>query len=418
MSGSGQNGSGRGGARPIFLTPLGLYSRYMLLAYLRHTMMVCAALMTIALTIDLWPQVALFSGNPLHVVWGLARLACLRLSDLLPPFIPFATFLGVVWSESAFTESRERLLIWNSGRSPLLCLMPALFAGLAMGAFLFAIDAWLRPVAIHIQMVEVLGREGIRLDRSKSGGTHWIALPDGLLKAAIQYGPPVELHDATIYKLDSDGHLAEVDTAAVATPAGGGMWRLRDGHFWRADFANQGNVLSTGAHEETEQRFKTRIIPMRLNELWLSNLGLSPQYIFMSDLRRLAQAPIMSRDLSGYKTRLQSVFGEVLFTGLMAFLAAALSMLYFAFNTRWFALVGVLLAGYIAHFASKAFGLMGEFGYISPFLAGWLAPMLLIVAVGCALSVIQKQRGLGVELRDTPHFIDASAANAEQDVRG
>jgi lipopolysaccharide export LptBFGC system permease protein LptF len=376
----------------------------MLGAYLRHTVMVAAALMTIALTIDLLPQVSLFSGNPLHVMWSIVRLAALRLSDLLPPFIPFATFLGVVWSESAFTESRERLLIWNSGRSPLLCLAPALFAGLLMGAFLFAIDAWLRPVAIHVQMAEVLGREGIRLDRGKSGGTHWIALPDGLLKAEIQYGPPIELHDATIYKLDTDGHLAEVDTAAMAAPAGNGVWRLTDGHYWRADFADQGRVLTTGAHEENEIPFKTRTIVMNLDELWLSNLGLSPQYLSLSDLRRLAHAQIMSRDLSGYKTRLQTVFGETLFTCLMAFLAATLSMLYFAFATRWFALVAVLLAGYLAHFASKAFSLMGEFGYIPPLVAGWLAPLLLIAAVGCALFVIQKKRGLGVKLEDTPHF--------------
>src|SRR5580658_1678092 len=141
MSEQAPNGSGRVGARPIYFTPFGLYSRYMLGAYLRHTMMVTAALMTIALTIDLWPQVPLFSGNPLHVMWSIVRLAGLRLSDLLPPFIPFATFLGVVWSESAFTESRERLLIWNSGRSPLLCLMPALLAGLVMGVGLFVLDA-------------------------------------------------------------------------------------------------------------------------------------------------------------------------------------------------------------------------------------------------------------------------------------
>jgi len=410
MSETGRNGSGRGGARPIYLTPFGLYSRYMLSAYLRHTVMVAAALMTIALTIDLWPQVPLFSGSPLHVIWSIVRLAGLRLSDLLPPFIPFATFLGVVWSESAFTESRERLLIWNSGRSPLLCLMPALFAGLLMGAFLFALDAWLRPVAIHVQMAEVLGREGIRLDRSKSGGTHWIALPDGLLKAEIQYGPPLELHDATIYRLDTDGHLAEVDTASVARPAGNGMWRLTNGHYWHADFANQGNVLTTGARKENETPYKTRSIPMSLNELWLSNLGLSPQYLFLSDLRRLAHAEIMSRDLSGYKTRLQIMFGETLFTCLMALLAAALSMLYFAFATRWFAVTAVLLAGYLAHFASKALSLMGEFGYISPFAAGWLAPLWMIAAMACALFVIQRRRGLGVNLEDTPHFADAASA--------
>ncbi|HEX4635054.1 MAG TPA: LptF/LptG family permease [Rhizomicrobium sp.] len=393
------------GARPIFLTPLGLFTRYMLGAYLRHTMMVIAALMTIALSIDLWPQVPLFSGNPLHVVMAIARLAVLRLPDLLPPFVPFATFLGVVWSESAFTESRERLLIWNSGRSPLLCLVPALLAGLVMGVGLFALDAWLRPAAIHVQIAEKLGREGMRLDRTQSGGSHWIALPDGLLRADIEYGPPMKLHDITVYKLDSDGHLAEVDTAATAQPLAKDSWLLEDGHSWHATAAEPGNVLTTTANrEEAEMPFDRRAIPMVLDELWLRNLGLSPQYLRLGDLRELAHAGIMSRDLSGYKTRLQLVFGEVLLTCAMALTGAALAMLYFAFQTRWFALVGVLLAGYLAHFASKAFQLMGEFGYMAPFFAGWLAPLLLIAAVIGILSAIQKKRGLGAELADTPHF--------------
>jgi lipopolysaccharide export system permease protein len=394
----------RRGARPIYLTPWGLYSRYMLGAYLRHTMMVCAALMTIALTIDLWPQVALFSGDPLSVTGNIMWLAALRLPDLLPPFVPFAAFLGVVWSESAFTESRERLLIWNSGRSPLLCLTPALMAGVILGLFLFTLDGFVRPAAIHVQMAERLGREGIRLDRSQSGGSHWIALPDGLLRAQIEYGPPLRLHDATIYKLDVNGHLAEVDTASVAEQESDGIWRLENGRYWRADFDDQGNIISTGTREENQVPFTQRTIPMALNQLWLSNLGLSPQYLRLGELHTLAHAQIMSRDASGYKTRLQTLFGETLFTCVMAVLGAALSMLYFAYATRWFALVTVLLAGYLAHFASKAFSLMGEFGYIPPFFAGWLAPLLLIAAVARALFVIQKKRGMGVKLEDTPHF--------------
>jgi lipopolysaccharide export LptBFGC system permease protein LptF len=395
------------GARPIYLTPWGLYSRYMLGTYLRHTMMVCAALMTIALTIDLWPQVALFSSDPLHVAIAIVRLAALRLPDLLPPFIPFATFLGVVWSESAFTESRERLLIWNSGRSPLFCLVPALLAGLVMAASLFVLDAWLRPAAIHVQIAEKLGREGIRLDRSQSGGSHWIALPDGLLRADIEYGPPLKLHNVTVYKLDTAGHLAEVDTAALARPLDDKRWILEGGQSWNARFSDGGNVLSTqSASQEVQTPFKTRTVRMVLDELWLRNLGLSPQYLRLNELRRLAHAPIMSRDLDGYKTRLQLIFGETLFTAMMALLGAALSLLYFAFETRWFALVAVLLAGYLAHFASKAFQLMGEFGYTSPFFAGWLAPLLLILGLARTLHVIQKRRGLGVKLEDTPHFAD------------
>jgi lipopolysaccharide export system permease protein len=383
----------------------------MLAAYLRHTLMVTAALMTVALTIDLWPQVALFSGDPFSATIGLGRLAILRLPDLLPPFVPFAAFLGVVWSESAFTESRERLLIWNSGRSPLFCLMPALFAGLLLGIFLFAVDVFARPAAIHLQIAERLGREGLRLDRSQSGGAHWIALPDGLLRAEIEYGPPLRLHDATIYRLDSEGHLAEVDSAALAEPMGKGLWRLTNGRYWRADAVDRGDVLSTsGGAQEKETPFRSRTIAMSLNDLWLRNLGLSPQYLYLGELRSLAHAQIMSRDLSGYKTRLQLDFGEVLLTALMALLGAALSLHYFAYATRWFALVAVLLIGYLAHFASKAFILMGEFGYIAPFWAGWLAPLLLLAGLARVLMVLQKKRGLGVRLKDTPHYADAAAA--------
>jgi lipopolysaccharide export system permease protein len=398
------------GARAVYLTPWGLYSRYMLGAYLRHIMMVSAALMTIALTIDLWPQIPLFSGDPVAVMWNIARLTALRLPDLLPPFIPFATFLGVVWSESAFTESRERLLIWNSGRSPLFCMMPALMAGLVMAAALFVVDAWARPAAIHVQIDEKLGREGIRLDRAQSGGNHWIALPDGLLRAEIEYGPPLKLHNVTIYKLDSDGHLSEVDTAAVAAPIGHGNWRLENGRYWHSTAADQSNVLSTStAAEESETPFATREVAMVLDPLWLHNMGLSAQYLRLDELSRLAGAQIMSRDLSGYKTRRQVIFGETLFTCAMALLGAALSLLYFAYQTRWLALVTVLLAGYLAHFSSKAFLLMGEFGYIAPFFGGWLAPLLLLAGVARALFVIQKRRGLGVQFRDTPHYSDTTS---------
>ena len=51
------------GARPIYLAPFGLHARMMLGAYLRHTLMIAAALMTIALTIDLWPQVPMLAAR-------------------------------------------------------------------------------------------------------------------------------------------------------------------------------------------------------------------------------------------------------------------------------------------------------------------------------------------------------------------
>ena len=402
----------RHGGRPIYLTPFGLHTRYMLGIYLRHTLMVTAALMTIALTIDLWPQIKILGDDPRtsgFLPWHVVRLAALRLPDLLPPFLPFATFLGVVWSESAFTESRERMLIWNSGRSPLFCLVPAGLAGLFMGLSLFLIDGVLRPAAIHVQMAEVLGREGIRLDRGKSGGNHWIALPDGVLRAQIEYGPPVKLRNVVVYKLDRNGHLAELNSAAVATPLSTRSWRLQDGRYWRADAENRGDVISSrGTGEEVEIPFRERTVSMNLDELWLRNLGLSPQYLYLGELGTLSKAEIVSRDASGYRTRRQALFSGPLFTCAMAMLGASLAMLFLAYQARWLPLVGVLLAGYLSHFASKALYLMGEFGYIPAILAGWLAPLLVMGAVGATLYVIQKKRGLGLRLQETPQFADQS----------
>jgi hypothetical protein len=37
-----------------------------------------------------------------------------------------------------------------------------------------------------------------------------------------------------------------------------------------------------------------------------------------------------------------------------------------------------------------------------------LAPLLLIAAVGGTLYVIQRKRGLGLRLQETPHFADQS----------
>ena len=384
--------------RAINPAPFGRHSRYMLSGYLRHIFMVAAALSVVALAIDLWPQVPLLSqknGGPLLGL-AVAKLAALRIFDLLPPFIPFAAFLGVVWSEVAFTESRERMLIWNSGRSPLQCLAPALMAGLLMGVLVFVMDGIGRPAAMSLQISEVFGREGVRLDRGQSGGSHWIAIPNGLLGAEIEFGPPPRLHNATIYKLDTLGHLSEVDTALAATPTGtGDDWLMESGHFWKeSNVAQGGSFSTTTVTQEQETPFAKRIITVPLNLLWLRNIGMSPQYLSFADLRSLAHAKILAPDAAGFPTRLQALYSEILLTAAMALLAAALCMWLFAYRINATRLILVLLAGYLSHFAVRAFLLMGEFGYVGPATAGWAMPLLILMGMGGVLYAIQVRRGL------------------------
>jgi lipopolysaccharide export LptBFGC system permease protein LptF len=76
----------------------------------------------------------------------------------------------------------------------------------------------------------------------------------------------------------------------------------------------------------------------------------------------------------------------------MALLAASLSMLLLAYGISMTALVGILFAGYLAHFGAKACLLLGENGYMHPLVAGWFVPLALFAATSVVLLVVERQR--------------------------
>jgi len=291
--------------------PWGVHTRYMLSVYLRHVFMVCCALLAIALTIDIWPQFRLVTdgAGALGSVWRIAKFAALRTPDLLSPLLPFAIFLGVVWSEVVHTQAGERMLVWNSGRSYVQCLTPALALGLIVGIAQFVTDAWLGPAAMQVQMQERLGKNGIRLDRTRPSGSHWITSPDGLVRTEIIYGPPPTLRNLTIYSLDSRGSLSEVESAASATPLGGDHWLLRHGHYWLADILangmadNRTQMTLGDMTAETLIPFELRVAELKISPLWLSNVGIDPQYLTLPVLRKLSFAQADPLQKARYRTR-------------------------------------------------------------------------------------------------------------------
>ena len=376
----------------VRLAPLGRHTRYMLASYLRHFLMVTSVLLAIALTIDLWPQfqiVATSRGSgPLDAAWNLLRFSALRTPWLIAPFLSFAAFLGVVWSEVVHTQSGERMLIWNSGRSPVQCLAPVLLLGLVLGASEFILDAWAGPASMAVQMQEKLGLDGSRLDRTRLGDPAWIALPNGLLTAQIEYGPPPVLHDVTIFRRDAEGQLTEVAIAAVARmQPGTGRWILDDGHFWVA----KATPSSVPSSHDLMVPFRTRTTTLDLDPLWLSVFGMEPQYLPLGILRPLTVSDRDPESQNRYRTRLNVLYGETLLPGAMALLAASLCMLLLAYATPAASLVGIVFAGYLAHFATKACLLLGQTGYMSPVLAGWLVPGSLL-AVSVLLLIVMGRR--------------------------
>ena len=388
----------------ILLAPTGQHTRYMLAAYLRHVFIVTGGLLAIALTIDLWPQLSMIEASvpgsgPFGTVWAILRFTILRAPDLIIPFLPFATFLGVLWTEIVLTTSRERMLVWNSGRSPLQCLTPVLALGIILGLLDFTMDAFLRPAFMGVQMEEHLGTRGVLFDRSRTADSNWIALDrgrDGLVRARIVFGPPVVLRDIAYYKFDDQSRLQEIDSAAFATPLpDGDLWQLHNGLLWRANAPAPGGsgvqfTFATAAEAQTP--FLKRIIPLNIDRLWLADYGIYAHYLPLSHLISLAESssPAFSSDV--YKTRLQVKLSELFLPGEMAVLAASLAMLQLGYTISARAIIGTLLAGYLAHFGTKATVLMGENHYMNAYVAGWLVPIALGFAAWSVLRQIQKRR--------------------------
>jgi lipopolysaccharide export LptBFGC system permease protein LptF len=375
----------------------------MLAGYVRHVLIVSSVLLAVALTIDLWPQFHLIAINqghgPFIAGWRVLRFSALRTPDLVAPFLPFATFLGVVWTEVVHTQSGARLLVWNSGRSPIQCLTPVLLLGAIFGAVEFTMDAYLGPAAMAVQMHERLGIDGHRLDRTRKGDNHWIASSSGLLSTEIEYGPPAVLYHMTLFKRDAIGQLAEVDMAAVAHGLPGtNLWLMRDGRSWTPggepanDDAARSTITLGDSAGETMVPFAERTISLELDPLWLSVFGMEPQYLPLPVLRALARSDNGSLSRAPYRTRLQMLYAEALLPCAMALLAASLSMLLLPYGAPSQAVVGMVFAGYLAHFGTKACALLGQNGYMPSAMAAWFVPAVLFGAIIAVFCVIQRQR--------------------------
>ncbi|GAA0565572.1 LptF/LptG family permease [Rhizomicrobium electricum] len=382
----------------IVFAPFGRHTAYLLAGYLRHVLIVTSVLLAIALTIDLWPQfqdVAAKGSGDFGAVWSVVRFSALRTPGLIAPLLPFATFIGVLWTEVAHTQAGERMLVWNSGRSPLQCLSPVLLAGLILGGADFVMDGYMGPASMGIQMVERLGRDGARLDRAKLSDPAWMTAGGGILRAQIQYGPPPVLRNVMFFARDAGGRLTEVDVAPMAVwEEGTDRWTMQNGQYWKAG-SKEGVSRTVFAGRATHQSmtpFAEKSVTLAIDPLWFTWHNLQPQYIPVPVLAKLAASERVPDAHGQYETRLHVVLSEAVLPGLMALLASALSMLFMAYRTPAPALVGIMFCGYIAHFGTKACLIMGQNGYMDPVIAGWLVPACLLVVIATVFALIEAQR--------------------------
>jgi hypothetical protein len=368
--------------RQLALVPFGAYTRTLARAHAGHIATVMAALLMVALTLDLaqrGERLVAQAGNAAlpAVVLHVARYMALRLVDLIPVLLPLGSFLGQFWSEITLTQTRERIAIWNGGRTPLQSLVPLVLVGAVLGAVQVACLAWLRPAAVGIQIAERLGSYGERFDRTPgAGGERWIKLPDHLIRARIDY-PARALMDVDLFEMTPTGRLAGRLRAERAEPDGPGLWRFSRGSRW---IGPPDGVPDFASGTGEARWFATETVALPLEPLWLAWHGVDARFIPTGQIGTLAAMADRLPDGPAFRTWWHIRFGQALLPLGMLLVASAMSMVLIGQRASFRAMMAVGLTGYFLHVAISITVWLGEYGRLPALAATWAVPLMLIAA--------------------------------------
>jgi lipopolysaccharide export system permease protein len=393
-----------GGSRRVLLAPTGWYTRYMLRSYAQNVFILTTGLIIIALSIEFARTVphAFADETDAGGVWLFFQFgshAALRSVDFATRMLPLGCFLGVLASEVAHTLSRERVMIWNSGRSPMQCLVPVLIFGLCVGALQFCMEAYVRPVTVKMQAAAWMGPFAKPYDRSQVTGRYWLAGGKDLVQARIAYGPPLALHEVMIYRHDDGGKLSELISARRAVVEPGSLrWRLYGGSRWSID--ETASAATGGAFRPQEGvpdgSAQTDLIELDLDPLWLSNYRVHASVLPHEVLSTLAEAPGGRYQAAHYRTWLHFRYAQWLYPGGMALLACSLALLLLGQQVRLEAVLAIGAVGYLGYVAQRVCLTLGGNGDLPPVVAGWFASGFVLTVSGLAILLVRLSRpGVG-----------------------
>ena len=375
------------GALAIALT--GRETRYVGRLYIGRIFLFAALVLAVILSLDAANNIGgvLGAADQAGTPSGLGRLSyylLLRAGYNLPAILPLAALIGVIWAEFALANSRQRMMISNSGRPVLLSLAPAILIGLMVGLVQFTALATIRPAAVELQALEGFRDYGPKFGHGETG-RKWLSVEGAVIETRIAFADPVELRDAVIYELASDGALRSIRTAQSATPNGEDSWTFRNGTMWQVP----GFDAPTAPEPATKGAvpFAAEVLALDLDPLWVENVDIMPSFLPQVILSRLGSAETGIQNIATYKAALHERFAAVFYVMGMAVLPAALGIVWFLPGMGARPLIKVVIWGMGAYFTTSILSMLGSYGYLPPLVAAWSAPAIfLIVALGMVIA--------------------------------
>lgn len=363
----------------------GLETAYVSRLYLLRTVVVTGLVLVLILALDLAgnSENVLAAQGIVTVPEGAQRLAyyaLLRAEYNLPAILPIGLAVGILWSELRLTRGHERAMIANTGRSPLVSLVPALLIGLAIGSAQFVLFAYARPHAVQAQGEAGFRYYGPRFNQGTSRRV-WFDFDGTLINAAIRFAPegPV-LTDMRLFVLDSQNRLQRMVWAERAYPVAGGL-ALDHGLHW--------------PHDPTVSDREALVI----NPDWLAWAQVEPRLVPQSVLSRIAAAEEGSvPNHTAYLAALQERSATLASAVAMALMVASLCLHWMSARPGIVVPGMILAAGYALNLAGNVFSVLGEYGRLSPAVSSWSLPIAVLTA--CLGAVVAKHWSVTRRLRN------------------
>jgi len=348
----------------------GIETRYVGRLYLLRALIALFALSAMVMAIDIavnFDTVTSVSQTQAQTLATphsrIAFYLLLRFAYNLPAILPLSAAIGIVWAEWTLARGYERAMIINAGRSSLLSLAPAVLVGLALGVVQVMSLTVLRPLSVEAHAVHGFRTYyGPRLS-GQDPAQHWIALPQTVLQARIDFRTdPPGLSQITAYQLSAHNRLHAVITAPTA-------------RFDGAVLALEDPVIRLPSSPDHDT-VRTRI---DLDPVWLRNMGLEPMFWTQRDLTAVARQREGVPRAEIYRAILQSRYAAAARVLAICVLMATLCLAVMRPRPGMIVAVKLALAGYVLQFLSQYLTTLGKHAHLSPGLAFWLLPCLVIL---------------------------------------
>lgn len=348
--------------------------RYLSGRFLTAFLFALAALVALALTLDLMEQADRVLASDRGGILGLLRYSALRLPDLISQMLQISTLLAMLLALGQFLRHSEMVALWSSGVAPSGLMLAVLPVVAVLGAFNFVNN----DMAVPQTRLEL--REWGFGENQKSGflaengeKSAWLLSGTDIVRAPRHVDPDGTLRNVTIFRRDADSRLIERIDAKSALALTGDTWLL------------------SGV---TVHRVEPATIVQAETLRWNGHIDLDALPLIASDGRELSSSELLDliehegygqRPPNRFRTWLYERIASPFLPALMAFLVVALIQRFRrtgAFGALLLSSLGIGFAYFVLDGICLA---LGEAGMLPPWFAAWSPKLALACLIGSFL---------------------------------